>query len=55
MKHEAIVPEDLWDAIEPFLPEEPPSQAQGRRDRAAFSGIVFATSSFRYLRLRPTA
>jgi hypothetical protein len=29
MKHEAIVPEDLWDAIEPFLPEEPPKPKVG--------------------------
>jgi hypothetical protein len=31
MKHEALAPEDLWDAIEPFLPEEP-LQAQGWPD-----------------------
>jgi transposase len=58
MKHEALAPEDLWDTIEPFLPEKPPRPKAGQtrvRDRAAFSSIVFTTSSFRCLRLRPTA
>ena len=24
MKHETLVPDDLWEAIQPFLPKEPP-------------------------------
>ena len=44
MKHEALVPDDLWEAVEPLLPEEPPKPKGGRprvSDRAAFAGIVF--------------
>jgi transposase len=44
MKHEALVPDDLWEAVEPFLPEEPPKAKGGRprvADRAALAGIVF--------------
>ncbi len=44
MKHHALVPDDLWEAIEPFLPEEPPKPKGGRPrvpDRAALAGIVF--------------
>jgi transposase len=41
---EPLVPDDLWDAIEPLLPKEPPKPRGGRPrvpDRAALGGIVF--------------
>src|SRR3712207_4459648 len=41
---ECLVPHDLWEAIEPLLPEEPPKPKGGRPrvpDRAALGGIVF--------------
>ncbi len=44
MKHEALVPDDFWVAIEPFLPKEPPKPKGGRprvSDRAALAVIVF--------------
>ncbi len=44
MKHEALVSDDLWEAIEPFLPEElpkPKGGGPGVPDRAALAGIVF--------------
>ncbi len=39
-----LVPDGLWEAIEPFLPKEPPKPKGGRPrvpDRAALAGIVF--------------
>ena len=30
MKHEVLISDDLWEAIEPFLPEEPPKPKGGR-------------------------
>ena len=39
-----LVPDDLWEAIEPLFPEEPPKPQGGRPripDRAALGGIVF--------------
>ena len=44
MEHQDLVPDDLWEAIEPFLPKEPPKPKGGRprvSDRAALAGIVF--------------
>ena len=44
MKHETLVLDDLWEAIEPFLPKEPPKSKGGRTRvpaRAALAGIVF--------------
>jgi transposase len=44
MKHETLVPVDLWEAIEPLLPKEPPKLKGGRPRvpaRAALAGIVF--------------
>ena len=39
-----LVPDDLWDAIAPLLPPEPPKPKGGRPrvpDRAALGGILF--------------
>ena len=39
-----LVPDDLWEAIEPLLPKEPPKPKGGRPrvpDRAALGGIIF--------------
>jgi transposase len=48
MKHQALVPDDLWEAIEPFLPKELPKPKGGRPrvpDRAALAGIIFVLKS----------
>jgi transposase len=44
MNASSLVPDDLWDAIEPLLPKEPPKPKGGRPripDRRALCGIVF--------------
>src|SRR5215216_4848502 len=44
MKDETLVPDDLWEAIERFLPKEPPKPKGGPPRvpaRAALAGIVF--------------
>ena len=44
MNASSLVPDDLWEAIEPLLPQVPPEPKGGRLrvlDRAALSGIVF--------------
>ena len=44
MKHETLLSEDLWEAVEPFLPKAPPKPKGGRPrmpDRAALAGIAF--------------
>src|SRR5947207_1298152 len=44
MNASALVPDDLWEAIEPLLPKHPPKPNGGRPripDRAALAGIVF--------------
>ena len=44
MKSLPLVPDDLWEAIGPLLPKEPPKPKGGRPrvpDRAALAGIVF--------------
>ena len=44
MNASSLVPDDLWEAIEPLLPKEPPKPKGGRSrisDRAALAGIVF--------------
>src|ERR671918_460881 len=44
MKHQTLVSDDLWEAVEPFLPKELPKPKGGRPrvpDRAALAGIVF--------------
>ena len=41
---QSLVPDDLWEAIEPLLPKEPPKPRGGRPrvpDRAALGGIAF--------------
>jgi len=44
----ALLPDPLWDLVEPFLPSSPP-RPKGRRpripDRACLSGIVFVLRS----------
>ena len=44
MKTLLLVPDDLWEAIKPLLPKQPPKPQGGRPrvpDRAALGGIVF--------------
>jgi transposase len=44
MNAATLVPDDLWEAFEPPLPQEPPEPKGGRPripDRAALGGIVF--------------
>jgi transposase len=43
-----LVSDELWEIIEPLLPEEPPKPKGGRprvEDRAALSGIIFVLKS----------
>jgi transposase len=43
-----LVTDELWEAIEPLLPEEPEKPKGGRRridDRAALTGILFVLKS----------
>ncbi len=43
-----LVTDELWEVIEPLLPEEPPKPKGGRPridDRAALSGILFVLKS----------
>ena len=43
-----LVPDELWEAIEPLLPKEPPKPKGGRPrvpDRACLAGIVFVLRS----------
>jgi transposase len=57
MQQEALVPDDLWEAIEPFLPKEPPKYKGGRPrvpDRAALAGIVFVLKTGIPWRMLPT-
>jgi transposase len=42
--NEPLVPDDLWEAIDPLLPKEPPKPKGGRPrvpDRATLAGIIF--------------
>ncbi len=44
MKQPALVPDDLWEAIEPLLPTAPPKPKGGRPrvpDRQSLTGILF--------------
>ena len=44
-----LVSDELWEIIEPLLPEEPPKKPEGGRprvdDRAALTGIIFVLKS----------
>jgi transposase len=43
-----LVTDELWEVIEPLLPEEPPKPKGGRphiNDRATFTGILFVLKS----------
>jgi len=43
-----LVTDDLWEVVEPLLPEEPPKPKGGRLridDRAALTGIMFVLKS----------
>ncbi len=45
MKTHNLVPDDLWEAVEPLLPKEPPRPNGGRPRvpaRAVLGGIIFA-------------
>jgi transposase len=58
MSASSLVPDDLWEAIEPLLPEEPPKPKGGRPrvpDRAALCGIVFVLRTGCPWRLVPSA
>ena len=53
---EPLVPADLWEAIGPLLPKEPPKFKGGRPrvpDRAALAGIVFVLRTGGPWRLLP--
>ena len=57
MKQKTLVSDDLWEAIEPFLPKEPPKPKGGRprvSDRAALAGIVFALKTGIAWQMLPT-
>ncbi len=52
MKPSALVPDDLWEAIEPLFLEEPPTPKGGRPrvpDRATCGGIIFVLRTIRPL------
>src|SRR5215207_4657013 len=58
MNASSLVPDNLWEAIEPLLPKEPPKPTGGRPrvpDRAALSGIVFVLRTGCPWRLLPKA
>src|SRR5918995_1435872 len=57
MNIQSLVPDDLWEAIEPILPKEPPKPKGGRPrvpNRAALGGIVFVLRTGCPWRLLPT-
>ncbi len=57
MKHATLVSDDLREAIEPFLPKQPPKPKGGRPrvpDRAAPAGIVFVLKTGIPRRMLPT-
>ena len=58
MTQAALVPDDLWEAIAPFLPNEPPKPKGGRPrvlDRAALAGIIFVLKTGIPWQMLPTA
>ena len=47
-KKKQLVPDEIWEAVQPLLPKEPPKPKGGRPridDRAALTGIVFVLKS----------
>ena len=58
MNASSLVPDDLWEAIEPLLPIEPPKPKGGRTrvpDRVALGGIIFVLRTGCPWRLLPSA
>jgi transposase len=58
MNASTLVPDDLWEAIEPLLPKEPPKPKGGRphvSHRAALGGIIFVLRTGCPWRLLPSA
>ena len=58
MNASSLVSDDLWEAIEPLLPKEPPKPKGGRPrvpDRAALGGIIFVLRTGCPWRLVPQA
>ena len=56
MNASSLVPDDIWEAIAPLLPKEPPKPKGGRpriSDRAALAGIIFLLRTWRPWRLLP--
>src|SRR5215217_8163975 len=56
MNASSLVPDDLWEAIEPLLPKERPKPKGGRPrvpDRAALGGIIFVLRTGTPWRLLP--
>ena len=57
MNTSSLVPDALWEAIEPLVPDEPPKPRGGRpriSDRAALAGIVFVLRTGCPWRLLPS-
>ncbi len=47
-KKKQLVPDEIWEAVQPLLPKEPTKPKGGRPridDRAALTGIVFVLKS----------
>jgi transposase len=47
-KKKQLVPDEIWETVQPLLPKEPPKPKGGRPridDRAALTGIVFVLKS----------
>ena len=58
MNASSLVSDDVWEAIEPLLPKEPPKPKGGRPrvpDRAALGGIIFVLRTGCPWRLVPQA
>jgi transposase len=57
MKHKDLVPDDLWEALEPYLPKEPPKPNGGRPrvpDPAALASIIFVLKTGIAWQIPPT-
>lgn len=58
MTREDLVSDELWEIVEPLLPEEPPRPKGGRPrlcDRAALAGIIYVLKSGIPWRMLPQA